>query len=177
MAVIAQKCPNIKVTVVDVNPKRIASWNNANFDELPIYEPGLKEIVSETRGKNLFFSTDVEKAIKEFITSINSILYAQSIQEYERPEYVTTVTVCVIKGNRLYGANAGDCRIYLLRDGKLNQLSHDHNEDGMDNVLSNAIGINTSVEVYYFENNLQKDDKILMCSDGLYSLMSNDTLS
>ena len=65
MAVIAQKCPNIKVTVVDVNPKRIASWNSNILDELPIYEPGLKEIVSETRGKNLFFSTDVEDAIKK----------------------------------------------------------------------------------------------------------------
>ena len=130
-----------------------------------------------TNFKNMPKVWSVEKAIKEFTNSINAILYAQSMQEYERCEYVTTLTVCVIKGNRLYGANVGDSRIYLLRDGKLNQLSHDHNEDGMDNVLSNAIGINTSVEVYYFENNLQKNDKILMCSDGLYSLMSNDTLS
>ena len=65
MAVIAQKCPEIKVTVVDINPKRIASWNSDNLDELPIYEPGLIEIVAETRGKNLFFSTNVDKAIRE----------------------------------------------------------------------------------------------------------------
>lgn len=65
MAVIAQKCTEIKVTVVDINPKRIASWNSDNLDDLPVYEPGLKEIVAETRGRNLFFSTDVEKAIKE----------------------------------------------------------------------------------------------------------------
>jgi serine/threonine protein phosphatase PrpC len=127
--------------------------------------------------KNLPKAWSIEKAIKEFITSINSILYAQSIQEYERPEYATTVTVCVIKGNRLYGANAGDSRIYLLRDNKLNQLSYDHNEDGMANVLSNAVGISENVEIFYFENSIQKDDKILLCSDGLYSLMSNDTLS
>jgi serine/threonine protein phosphatase PrpC len=127
--------------------------------------------------KNLPKAWSIEKAIKEFITSINSILYAQSIQEYERPEYVTTLTICVIKGNRLYGANAGDSRIYLLRDNKLNQLSYDHNEDGMASVLSNAVGISQNVEIFYFENTIQKDDKILMCSDGLYSLMSNDTLS
>ena len=126
--------------------------------------------------KNIPKVWSIEKAMKEFITSINSILYAQSIHEYERPEYVTTVSVCVIKGNRLYGANAGDSRIYLLRDNKLNQLSYDHNEEGMANVLSNAVGISPTVEIYYFENNIQKDDKILMCSDGLYSLMSNDTL-
>jgi serine/threonine protein phosphatase PrpC len=127
--------------------------------------------------KNIPRIWSIEKAMKEFITSINSILYAQSIHEYERAEYITTVTVCVIKGNRLYGANAGDSRIYLLRENKLNQLSYDHNEDGLDNVLSNAIGISEKVEIFYFENNIQKDDKILMCSDGLYSLMSNDILS
>ncbi|MFA6740548.1 MAG: protein phosphatase 2C domain-containing protein [Arcobacteraceae bacterium] len=127
--------------------------------------------------KNLPKAWSIEKAIKEFIKSINSILYSQSIQEYERAEYITTVTVCVIKGNRLYGANAGDSRIYLLRDDKLNQLSHDHNEEGMHSVLSNAVGICPNVEIYYFENNIQKDDKILMCSDGLYSLMNNDILS
>ena len=126
--------------------------------------------------KNIPRVWSMEKAIKEFITSINSILYAQSIQEYERPEYVTTVTVCVIKGNRLYGANAGDSRIYLLRDNKLNQLSHDHNEDGMASVLSNAVGISENVDIFYFENAIQKNDKILMCSDGLYSLMSDNVL-
>lgn len=65
MAVIAQKCPEIKVTVVDINPKRIADWNDEDLDKLPIYEPGLKEVVAEARGRNLFFSTDVDAAIKE----------------------------------------------------------------------------------------------------------------
>lgn len=65
MAVIAQKCPDIKVTVVDLNENRIADWNSADLTKLPIYEPGLSEIVSECRGKNLFFSTDVDKAIDE----------------------------------------------------------------------------------------------------------------
>jgi UDPglucose 6-dehydrogenase len=65
MAVIAQKCPEINVTVVDINPKRIAAWNSSDLDELPIYEPGLKEVVAEARGRNLFFSTEVEKAIEK----------------------------------------------------------------------------------------------------------------
>ncbi len=127
--------------------------------------------------KNMPKSWSIEKAIKDFISSINSILYSLSMQEYERVEYITTVTVCVVKGNRLYGANVGDSRIYLLRDGKLNQLSYDHNEEGFDNVLSNAIGIEKDVEIYYFENNLEKNDKILMCSDGLYTLMSENVLT
>ena len=65
MTVIAQNNPNIKVTVVDINEARVAAWNDDNLDNLPVYEPGLKEIVAETRGKNLFFSTEVEKAIDE----------------------------------------------------------------------------------------------------------------
>lgn len=130
-----------------------------------------------TNFKNIPKSWSIEKAIHNFIKSINSILYAQSIQDYERPELVTTVAVAIIKGNRLYGANVGDSRIYLFRDNYLTQLSHDHNEEGMDNVLTDAIGIDKDVEVFYFENNIKKDDKILICSDGLYSLMSDDTLS
>ena len=65
MAVIAQKCPHIKVTVVDLNEQRINAWNDPNTDNIPIYEPGLSEIVGEARGRNLFFSTNVEKAIDE----------------------------------------------------------------------------------------------------------------
>ena len=65
MSVIAQKCPEIQVTVVDLNETRIASWNDADVKNIPIYEPGLSEVVSEARGRNLFFSTDVEKAIDE----------------------------------------------------------------------------------------------------------------
>ncbi len=63
MAVLAQKCPHIKVTVVDLNEQRIADWNDTDVNKLPIYEPGLAEVVSEARGRNLFFSTDVEGAI------------------------------------------------------------------------------------------------------------------
>jgi UDPglucose 6-dehydrogenase len=65
MAVIAQKCPHIKVTVVDLNEDRIAAWNDKDVNNIPIYEPGLNEIVANTRGKNLFFSTDVDSAIEE----------------------------------------------------------------------------------------------------------------
>lgn len=65
MSVIANQCPEIQVTVVDINQERIDRWNDENLDNLPIYEPGLKEIVGANRGKNLFFSTDVDKAIDE----------------------------------------------------------------------------------------------------------------
>ena len=62
MAVIAAKCPQLKVTVVDINAERIQAWNS---DKLPIYEPGLDEVVEKARGRNLFFSTEIEKGIQE----------------------------------------------------------------------------------------------------------------
>ena len=63
MAVIAQKNPEITVTVVDVNAQRIQDWNDKDLTKLPIYEPGLDAVVAEARGRNLFFSTNVDDAI------------------------------------------------------------------------------------------------------------------
>lgn len=62
MAVIAAKCPDYKITVTDVNKEKINAWKT---DKLPIFEPGLLEVVQEARGRNLFFTTDTGKAIKE----------------------------------------------------------------------------------------------------------------
>ncbi|MEB8330277.1 nucleotide sugar dehydrogenase [Flavobacteriaceae bacterium KMM 6897] len=65
MSVIASQCPEIQVTVVDINENRINQWNDEDLENLPVYEPGLKEIIAATRNKNLFFSTAVDKAIEE----------------------------------------------------------------------------------------------------------------
>ena len=64
MAVIAYKCPNITVEVVDIDKERIKKWNDKNLKNLPIFEPGLAEIVSRCRGINLYFSTLVREKIK-----------------------------------------------------------------------------------------------------------------
>ncbi|GIT03888.1 MAG: hypothetical protein CM1200mP28_11470 [Deltaproteobacteria bacterium] len=62
MAMIAKNCPEHIVTVVDINKERIERWNS---NDLPIFEPGLLEVVQQTRGKNLFFHTDIAGAIAE----------------------------------------------------------------------------------------------------------------
>ena len=61
-SVIAQQCPDIRVTVVDKSQERIAAWNSS---QLPIYEPGLDQVVTECRGRNLFFTTDLQAAVTE----------------------------------------------------------------------------------------------------------------
>ncbi len=128
--------------------------------------------------KNRPTSWSMEKSIRHFIDNINQILYKESMVDYGREELLTTLTLVVIEGNRLYGANVGDSRIYLFRDGELTQLSEDHsmNEEGMENVLTAAIGLKEDVTPYYFENNLQAKDRILLCSDGLYNELGDDLL-
>ena len=63
MAVIADRCPQIQVQVVDINQARIDAWNDADLSKLPVYEPGLDRVVERARGRNLHFSTDVAASI------------------------------------------------------------------------------------------------------------------
>ena len=63
MAVIADRCPQIHVTVVDLNQARIDAWNDDDLSRLPVYEPGLDAVVGRARGRNLTFSTEVEASI------------------------------------------------------------------------------------------------------------------
>jgi UDPglucose 6-dehydrogenase len=63
MAVIADRCPEVQVTVVDLNAERIAAWNDPDLAQLPVYEPGLDAVVGRARGRNLHFSTAVEQTI------------------------------------------------------------------------------------------------------------------
>ncbi len=128
--------------------------------------------------KNRPQSWSIEKSIKSFVTSINSILYQESQNEYERSELVTTLALVVIEGNRLYGANTGDSRVYLFRDNTLTQLSIDHvvDDENYDGVLTEAVGLDKKTQLYYFENIIQKDDKILLCSDGLYTVLNEEEI-
>lgn len=106
---IAHKCPHIQVTIVDMNQERIDAWNS---ETLPIYEPGLEEVVKKCRGKNLFFSTDIDKAIIEadlIFVSVNTptkktgvgagyaadlLCVAALPSARSSPPYVPTLTRC-----------------------------------------------------------------------------------
>ena len=65
MAVFASHCPDIEINVVDINKERIDAWNNVDLKQLPIFEPGLDNLVLNHRNKNLLFTTDLEKSISE----------------------------------------------------------------------------------------------------------------
>ena len=63
MAVLAEKCPDLQIIVVDVNEEKIRQWNSQDINNIPVYEPGLEEIIKQTRGENLHFSSDIGSAI------------------------------------------------------------------------------------------------------------------
>ncbi len=128
--------------------------------------------------KNRPLTWSMQKSINHFIKSINNILYTESMDSYKREELITTLALVVIEGERLYGANVGDSRIYLQRAGRLLQLSLDHSskERELEGVLTQAIGITQSVEPYYFENIISSGDRVLLCSDGLYSVLDEDSI-
>ena len=65
MAVFADKCPHIQIEVVDLNQERINSWNNNDFKKLPVYEPGLAEIIQRCRGRNLHFSNSIKEKVEK----------------------------------------------------------------------------------------------------------------
>jgi UDPglucose 6-dehydrogenase len=99
MAVIADKCPQYRIELVDVNPERIRQWNS---DNLPIYEPGLDEIVFRNRGRNLFFSTEVARGIEEsdiIFVSVNTPTktFGQGAGQAANLEYVEAVARLILK--------------------------------------------------------------------------------
>ncbi|MDH5464490.1 MAG: protein phosphatase 2C domain-containing protein [Thiovulaceae bacterium] len=123
-------------------------------------------------------SWSIEKSLENFITSINHILYQESMDIYQYTELITTLAVIVIQGDKLYGANVGDTRVYIKREERLQQLNKDHNlnQKDMTHVLTKAIGLDDEVEPFYFSKSLQKGDKLLLCSDGLYNELDNKEL-
>lgn len=118
------------------------------------------------------------KALVEFTKLVNHTLYQESLVRHGSPEMVSTVAAMVIEGDRLYGLNAGDSRVYVARGGELTRLSRDHvePEESMSHVLTRAIGLAPEVEPECFEMDLQDGDVALLCSDGLSRVFDDDEL-
>jgi len=120
-----------------------------------------------------------QKALAEFTRLINHTLHHESLARHSTPEMISTLSVAVIEGNRLFGLNVGDSRIYLSRGGQLSQLSCDHviNDRAFSHVLQRAIGLAPEVEPHCFETELQDGDVAFLCSDGVSNVIDADDLS
>ncbi|MEO6787351.1 MAG: protein phosphatase 2C domain-containing protein [Chthoniobacteraceae bacterium] len=120
-----------------------------------------------------------QKALAEFTRIINHTLHHESLARHSTPEMISTLSVAVIEGNRLFGLNVGDSRVYLSRAGQLSQLSHDHvvNDRTFSHVLQRAIGLAPSVEPHCFETELRDGDIAFLCSDGVSNVLDDATLA
>jgi len=120
-----------------------------------------------------------QKALREFTNRINHTLHQDSLSRFGEPELITTLCVAVIEGDRLYGLNVGDSRIYLARGGRLTRLSFDHVVKGRDfnHVLERAVGLAPEVEPHLFETELKDGDVALICSDGVYNALDEGLLA
>ncbi|KAI5980562.1 UDP-glucose/GDP-mannose dehydrogenase family, NAD binding domain-containing protein [Pisolithus marmoratus] len=118
-AVIALKCPHIKVTIVDLNQSRIDAWNSPDYT-LPIYEPGLEDVVRQARGRNLFFSTDIDGSIQEadLIFSGVGAGFAADLNYVEsatrRIAKVATSNKIVVEKSTVSANSSPNCRFDIL---------------------------------------------------------------
>lgn len=130
--------------------------------------------------KNRPRAWDIPKTIEVFTRHINSLLFKESMTQYGKIELLTTLCLAVIEGENLYTLNLGDSRIYLLKaNGEFHRLSTDHTMDDehMSHVLTSACGLSENVELDIVSTPLEIGDTLILCSDGVYSLMDEKTLA
>ncbi len=120
----------------------------------------------------------IRKALEEFSKLINRSLHEESMTRFERAELLCTAAVAVIEGDRLHGLNVGDSRVYLLRGDKLTQLSVDHAETqpGFQHVLQRSMGMEAEVIPHFFETVIGVGDTVLLCSDGITNVLSDEQI-
>jgi serine/threonine protein phosphatase PrpC len=117
------------------------------------------------------------RALGEFARLINRTLHQESMVRFDSPELVSTLACVAIEGDRFVGLNVGDSRVYLLRDGSLEQLSEDHVDPMQTHVLRQALGLAPDVAPYVFERDLRDGDLLLLCSDGITHILSTEALA
>ncbi len=121
----------------------------------------------------------IQKTLITFTKHINRMLFKESMTQYEQIELLTTLSVAVIYADKLYTLNLGDSHIYLQREGKFELLSTDHimNEENMSHVLTQACGLSENVEVEVKITPIKEQDRVILCSDGVYNIISDEQLN
>ncbi len=178
MAVIADKCPFLEVTVLDINEERINDWNNINLDKLPIFEPGLKEVIQRVRGKNLFFSTQIENVVAEsemIFISVNTPTkrkgfgagYASDLKWVEASarqvaKYARNHTIVVEKST--LPVRTAQVIKDILKNSSKKQVDFSQNKSF--SILSNPEFLSEGTAI----NDLNKPDRVLIGGDNAESI-------
>lgn len=131
--------------------------------------------------------------LNEAIQKANSILIEEAREDTDKSGMGTTIVVATIIGRKLIAANVGDSRLYVMSD-KLHQITRDHSlveemvrmgevgerearKHPKKNIITRAIGVFDTVEVDFFEVELEERDELLLCSDGLSNMIEDDVIS
>ncbi|MEO7598786.1 MAG: protein phosphatase 2C domain-containing protein [Opitutus sp.] len=119
------------------------------------------------------------RALREFTNQINRLFYQESAQRHGSPELLCTLSVAAIDGDHLYGLSVGDSPVYLWRRGVVKQLTEPHSlaADGLDHVLTRAVGLESQIDPHCFETTVERGDVVLLCSDGVSTVLPTDRLA
>ena len=180
MSVIASNCPELNVDVVDINIERINAWNSDDFSKLPIFEPGLEEIVKKCRGKNLFFSNKVEECISTadiIFISVNTPTktkgigagFASNLKWIESSarqiaKFATSHTIVVEKST--LPVKTAETIKFILNSSEQNAGINENNNNKTFSIVSNPefLAEGTAIE------NLQNPDRVLIGGEDDYSI-------
>ena len=163
MAVIADNCPDINVTVVDKNVERIKSWNDEDLTKLPVFEPGLEEIIQRVRNKNLFFSSDIDINISKadiIFLSVNTPTKTKGIGSGQASD-LTWIEACArqvadaAKGHTIVVEKS---TIPVRTAETVKKILESNNKDNSFSVLSNPEFLAEGTAI----NDLEKPDRILI---------------
>ena len=152
-----------------------------------------KNYIESNFEKTLTRKEEIIELIKNSMEYANMVVYEKSKEDKELEGMGTTLEVCIIYNNRVYIGHIGDSRVYIQREEKLEKLTLDHSyveklvKDGTitkeeainhpkKNMLTKALGCMAFVEVDAIEQDLIKDDIILICSDGLTNMVKEETI-
>lgn len=119
------------------------------------------------------------RALADFTAQINRTLHAESLARHNQPELACTLSAVIVEDGRLYGCNVGDSPVFHWRQGRLTRLSDSHTvaEPNLAHVLTRAIGLAPDIAPHFFETDLVPGDVMLLCSDGVSTVLSEERLN
>ena len=176
MAVIAKNCPDIKVEVVDINVDRIKAWNDKNLNNLPVFEPGLSEIIHKVRDKNLYFSSNVEHAIEHadmVFISVNTPVKKKGMGAGQTSDlrWVESCARQICKSARGHTIVVEKSTLPVKTAQTIKDILYSSNDNNEDNkrtysVLSNPEFLAEGTAI----NDLESPDRVLIGGDDLDSM-------
>ena len=166
MAVIALKCPDIKINVVDISKEKIRAWNSKDLNEIPVKEPGLSDIVKEVRNKNLFFSNEVEKNIDKaemVFIAVNTPTKTSGKGKGMAADlkYVINSAKTIAKSSRTDKIIVEKSTLPVRTAEKIKKILNENNSETKFEVLSNPEFLAEGTAI----NDLFKSDRVLIGGD------------